>query len=714
MPCQGICERDALCSAPPEATLRVPVLLASLPFAEHKTPSLGLSMLQGGLREAGIGSDVVYFTLSMARAIGTGLYSYIATGRPTTRALLGEWIFAADLSTSDNREVNEAQYLAQVLSATLEERIALGEEILPRDEFWARLVELRRSVGDHLDSWATQLLERNPSIVGLTSVCQQHVASLCLARRLKLARPELPVILGGANCEGLMGLETVRQFPFVDAIVSGEADLMFPDLVRRLLESEDISEIPGVITKLNLDRIAAYPRVPNVPSPQNLDRLPRPIFESFRVQFAQSAPPGDQPRITFETSRGCWWGQRHHCTFCGISADTMPYRSKSAGRALAEIDDIAREFPGVAVAAVDNILDMKYFRTFLPALAERQLKLELFYEVKANLTRQQLRQLRLAGVTTVQPGIESLSDATLKIMRKGTTPTQNLELIKGCLEEGIWPYWNLLYGFPGEQPCDYDKTAELLPLLSHLPPPSGLQRIRLDRFSPNYEQAAELGFTHVRPLLAYSLVYDLPTDALENLAYFFDYDYLDGREPETYVHRVEEAVRTWRRAHADSALWHWDNGDRLWIVDTRPVATHPLSVLGPAARLVYLHCERARAQGRIAAQIHETFGIGLPEHEVLSLLERLARRKLVATVGDQILALSATAPEPIASRMQRELVRDPLSLPREARLSSRRDRSVAAHLSRNMHGNGLANPQTARMLPIIAAPGLCVESEKSS
>ena len=39
------------------------------------------------------------------------------------------------------------------------------------------------------------------------------------------------------------------------------------------------------------------------------------------------------------------------------------------------------------VATVDNILDMRYFQDFLPALAAEQLGLQLFYEVKANLSR---------------------------------------------------------------------------------------------------------------------------------------------------------------------------------------------------------------------------------------------------------------------------------------------------------------------------------------
>ena len=86
----------------------------------------------------------------------------------------------------------------------------------------------------------------------------------------------------------------------------------------------------------------------------------------------------------------------------------------------------------------------------LPLLAEADLGLELFWEVKANLTARQVRQLRDAGVAYVQPGIESLNDHVLELMRKGTTGLRNVELLKWCREYGVTPLWNLLYGFPGE------------------------------------------------------------------------------------------------------------------------------------------------------------------------------------------------------------------------------------------------------------------------
>ena len=88
----------------------------------------------------------------------------------------------------------------------------------------------------------------------------------------------------------------------------------------------------------------------------------------------------------------------------------MTFRSKTPARALEAELRTLRERHGVSrVMFVDDILDMRYFRTLLPRLAVQEPRFELFWEVKANLTPEQVRLLRAAGVTRVQPGIESLS-----------------------------------------------------------------------------------------------------------------------------------------------------------------------------------------------------------------------------------------------------------------------------------------------------------------
>ncbi|MFZ0225381.1 MAG: hypothetical protein WAL41_00235, partial [Mycobacterium sp.] len=102
-----------------------------------------------------------------------------------------------------------------------------------RDELIDAALRARTAVAPFLDDCLDEVVRRHPRIIGFTSVYQQQIATLALASRVKQALPETFVVVGGANVEGVMGIESVRQFGFLDAAVSGEADAVFPQLVAR-------------------------------------------------------------------------------------------------------------------------------------------------------------------------------------------------------------------------------------------------------------------------------------------------------------------------------------------------------------------------------------------------------------------------------------------------------------------------------------------------
>jgi hypothetical protein len=73
-----------------------------------------------------------------------------------------------------------------------------------------------------------------------------------------------------------------------------------------------------------------------------MDRIPTPSFEEYYKQYNYFLPRGvtGQTRdvwLPYESSRGGWWGEKHHCTFCGINGLGMKFREKSPDRVLAEL-----------------------------------------------------------------------------------------------------------------------------------------------------------------------------------------------------------------------------------------------------------------------------------------------------------------------------------------------------------------------------------------
>src|SRR5262249_16173741 len=158
---------------------------------------------------------------------------------------------------------------------------------------------------------------------------------------------------------------------------------------------------------------------------------------------------------------------------------TMVYRSKSPARALAEIRYLVDRHQAKQLQVVDNILDLGYFNNLIPELKRLQLPVQLFYETKANLTKRQVKSLAEAGITWLQPGIESLNSHVLQLMDKGITSLQNIQLLKWCKQFGIYPTWNLLTGFPGETDEDYARLLDFMGKVTNLTPPEGFATFAL-------------------------------------------------------------------------------------------------------------------------------------------------------------------------------------------------------------------------------------------
>jgi ribosomal peptide maturation radical SAM protein 1 len=615
-----------------------------MPFGHAFSPSLALSLLKAGLSARGIRSTVRYFSIDFAERIGQHFYSGISTySRPSHRLLAGEWIFAEALFGT--AAPDPSAYVEDVLR----KRTRDSSDRSVSSAMIGRLRRARQQAGAFIDECLEDLLAREPRVVGFTSSFHQHVASLALARRLKRARPGCVIVMGGANCEGPMGAETARQFPFIDAVVSGEGDLVFPDLVTRALEGRPLEGLPGVFTSANAEAALAGGARVTAPMVQDMDALPLPDFSDYFEQFSRSRYEKEwQPGLFFESSRGCWWGERMHCTFCGLNGGTMTYRSKSAPRALAELAALTERHPGCDVQVTDNILDLAYFKDFVPLLAERKLGVDLFYETKANLRKDQIRLLRRAGITRLQPGIESLIDDVLKRMRKGVGALHNIQLLKWCKELGVEPHWNVLWGFPGEPAPEYERLARLVPSLRHLPPPGGYGPIRLDRFSPNFFDADRLGFKDVRPLVPYGHIYPFPEDVRRNLAYYFAYDYQEPRDVAAYVRPLARELSAWKRDR-ESELLAVTAGDALAIVDTRPQAAEPITILRGLEKALYEACDSVTSASSLTDALERAGFERLSEAAVVESLEPLMERGFVLREGPRYLALAVAVGDYVPS-----------------------------------------------------------------
>ncbi len=610
------------------------VVLVVPPFQMPKLPALGVSQMKANLERAGYPTRLLYLNVGYADAIGIDAYNWISSDTDT--AMLGEYIFSHCLFDHSDEQFD--RYLAEYDIDAMIEPIALACGGEPGERLLRRWIAQAR---EFCEVARERVLDANPWVVGLTSTFQQNCASLAILRQVKRARPDVVTVIGGANCESVMGEELFVRFPEIDWLGQGECDLSIVELVERLSRGEHDKRVPGFLSR-------HYPEMTlraQVLTGDDMDRMPYPDFSEYVEALAGSAVgPRVNAALALESARGCWWGAKQHCTFCGLNGQTMAFRSKSPDRFVEELQAVTDQTGYRLVAMADNILDMQYFKSVLPQLAERG-DVQLFYETKANLSREQVRMLAQANVSMIQPGIESLSDHTLKLMRKGCSVMQNVQLLKWCGEYGIRVGWNHLYGFPGEKEEELDDVAAVAHRIHHLTPPSNTGVLHVDRFSPHFNQADEFGIAPIKPRTSYGYVYPFEHEALERLAYTYESDFLNAKEDSPGCAKLIKIVKRWQAAHGRAFLLAMPRTRSLWFIDSRPCNWRPLHRVTGLTRSVYEACDKARTR----ADLVKRFAGESPEAEVDAALAKLVKRSLVLRYGEKYLALATDPAERIVT-----------------------------------------------------------------
>jgi ribosomal peptide maturation radical SAM protein 1 len=620
------------------------VMLIAMPWHALGLPSIQLGILGSVLEQAGIATEVRSLMLAFMEHCLAGtaarpeaerieLADYAMVGEKNFPLGLGDWIFA--VPPFRDAPDRDAQYLAH-----------LREQNVPEPEV-AKALAMRALVPTFLERTADEILAAGPRVVGFSSTFSQNVPSLVLAKALKERNPSLTIVFGGGNCDGPMGAALHRAFPWVDVVVRGEAERVLPELVRDLFAGGGIRARPGLCYR-DGDRSVAIPQSGEAGVP--MDEIPTPRFDEYFERLAKTTFATEMMRhvrVPHETSRGCWWGAKSHCTFCGLNGTTMAFRSKSDDRVVEELTALAQRHERLDFTLVDTILDMRYFRDVLPRLRDAGCDLSLYYETKSNLRREQVRLLREAGVNFLQPGIESLSSPILRLMRKGVTAFQNVRLLKWCAEYGIHVFWNVIYGFPGEPPEEYARLAGLAPSLTHLAPPT-LCRLAIHRFSPYHDRPAEFGLEVLGPLPWHRLVYPADDATLAELAYNFDYRHADGRDPETYVGPLREAIEAWHASHSASyrALRYRRGPGFLVVHDRRPDLEPADYSFSERETRLFLACEDGATAAEARAALPKADAADLDLDDVQEFLDELVGCRLMYEESGRYLALALPAKLP--------------------------------------------------------------------
>jgi ribosomal peptide maturation radical SAM protein 1 len=526
------------------------VLIVVPPFTDSEAPTIGAHMVQAAALEKGFAVNILYASLLLAAKIGESVYTAIGQA---ASGLMGERFFAAaayDVPLLGHTPIDDNPGFQQLVES-------FGDALTPRE-----FGKLASDVTLWIEELVNAIVQLDFPIVGCSSMFQQTAASIAILRRVKQRRPETITILGGANCEGEMAEGILTLDAGVDYVFSGESEDTFGEFLSAWRSGRLLT--PGIVHGKPC---------------RDVNNLPIPKYDEYYEQRKVFLADGETARrdeiwLPYESSRGCWWGQKHHCTFCGISDQTLTFRAKTPARVIEDLKTLMSKHPTRKLGVVDWIMPQNYFRDLLPLLETEVPNLDTYYLVKANLSLANVVALKKAGASIMQPGIEALSTSLLKRVKKGVSASQNITLLRYGRSVDLAVAWLIIHGFPGDQLGEYEETLKLLPLLRHLHPPLGAIPMGIHRFSPYFDRPEEYGISNVRPTEAYLAVLPRHADA-RKIAFHFEGDYRSAaRENPEVIERITEQVQSWRLA------WKKDSerpslavsrlfADQFLLMDTR-------------------------------------------------------------------------------------------------------------------------------------------------
>lgn len=572
-------------------------LIVLMPWATPEFPGLGPTTIRTVVEAAGLPCDILYANLVFSRLNGGDPF----VEKQLSKLAVSEIAFTPYYFGSDRDSC--AEYFRTYASAIS------GDPEGQSLERYRKVVDV---AGECLDELADEVDWSSYDVVGFSVMMQQTVSSLALAKRIKQINPALKIVFGGPSVSYPMGDEMIRRFPEIDVVIEGEADGLIVPTIEWLRGRGAPPKLPGILYRDSAGEIACTGRG----GPFNkLAELPTPDFAPFFEQLERHGLSHVEPYLSIETSRGCWWGQKHHCTFCGIDDMLITYRSKSDEQVVREIVALSGEHRRTEFFVVDSIINHRFFNSVLPALArlrdEEDMDFTFFFESKSNLKRPQVKAMRDAGVNSVQPGIESFSDHILTLMDKGSTGIRQLQCLKLLAEQDISINWNLIMRNPGETVADYEAMLEMIPFMHHLPPThvEGVIPMQINRFAPYHERPGDYGIKQIRPKPYMSAIFPSEDIDLQRISFYFDYDAdgIDDPEIDEMRLRLRRAVEAWADHYELDSLVQKKGPGFVQIVDRRREPGSPEGE-APAERVTILespwdeilsYCDEIRTQDQL-------------------------------------------------------------------------------------------------------------------
>jgi len=338
--------------------------------------------------------------------------------------------------------------------ATLLKKNCINVEIVDFDLELRHFPELRAGP-EVFEEYALKKLEgTRADVFGIGSICSNFPVALRLAMNIRERWPESKIILGGPQPSSVPQ-KTMAAFPGIDAVVIGEGERTFLDLLHCDWSDAALKSIQGICFRCDgeIHTTCARPLI------EDLDELPIPDFSLLNLrEYIPFAPN----MALIEAGRGCPF----RCSFCSTAEFwSRKYRAKSPGRILEEMRALNRDYQLECFPLThDNFTTSpKYLRKFCEYFIEHNREGFIWSSSARTdtLDPEDLPVLKKSGCCSLFFGVDSGSARVQKEIDKHLDLEQFKEILTESVNQGIQSVASFVIGFPGETKGEIDETILL-------------------------------------------------------------------------------------------------------------------------------------------------------------------------------------------------------------------------------------------------------------
>jgi anaerobic magnesium-protoporphyrin IX monomethyl ester cyclase len=304
-----------------------------------------------------------------------------------------------------------------------------------------------------IEDFKSEISQRQPDIVGITSSTLTYQTALKLAKIIGEVCPNCTIIAGGSHVT-FWDDHALEECPELDIIVRREGENTMLELVQRIEAGKSYSDVLGTTCRKD----GKIVRNPDRPYIEDLDSLPFPARHLWPMEKFREL----EDILYLATSRGCvYW-----CEFCTtVRMHGRKYRMRSPKNVVDELEFLNKTYGVKKFTFCDDAFTVDQPRTeaLCKEILQRDLKIEWNCGTRVDmLTQDLLAKMKSAGCVSVWFGVESGTQQVLDAMKKGITPELTMKVLGWVREAGLTPVPNVILGFPGETKESAWKTIKFV------------------------------------------------------------------------------------------------------------------------------------------------------------------------------------------------------------------------------------------------------------